>query len=1087
MKQRFNALDVRATVTNLRERLIGIRLQNIYDVNAKTFLFKFAKPDDKELVLVESGIRIHTTQFSREKSITPTPFCAKLRKHLRTRRVTNVRQLGIDRIVDFEFAGGEMGIGYHIICEFYASGNIILTDHNYRILALLRTVQPSETLKMAVGEIYNVKTVLNDFERVSADQLVTALKSAGPKDNLKKILNIKFEYGPAMIEHIIIESSLDPNMKVATDFDTSEDSPMLHSLLEGFEKGDELIKSTKDTVPEGFIVLLDDKKNQKTEDKEKIEIYDEFHPYLYKQFENRAYKKFETFDKAVDEFFSAIESQKLELKSRRQEEAALKKLEAVRKEQESRVQSLLSQQITNVRKAQLIELNLQMVDAAITIIRNAVASQMDWQDLNDLVKEEKRRMNPIAMIIDTLKLETNQITLVLSDPDLEEDEEDSENEGNEPQFIKVDVEIGLTAFANARKYYEQKKSTANKHEKTIEASSKALKSAERKIRQDLKETKITATINKIRKPFWFEKFLWFISTDGHLVIAGRDMQQNEMLVKRYLSKDDVYVHADLHGAATVIIKNKPNANGQPIPPSTLYQAGIMSVCQSKAWDSKMVTSAYWVYPDQVSKSAPSGEYLTTGSFMIRGKKNFLPPVQLVYGFGYVFKLDESSIGNHVKGNNDNIENEENSVQNEKPEIDQSDKHINLIEQKTDPIEENEINEDSVKNESAETSATTSGASTPAREVSQSDNDSDDSDDSSDDENAFPDTQLQSLPISTAPKTSSAVNAATERTDEKDETALQADKYNLEEYGDDSEELEQAQSSTGSNTPNKKFITARERRLMKKKNLTALTDDVKQSLEQKKETKKQQKKPAKPAEKAVASPPTTARGRKNKAKKIKSKYADQDEEERQLRMELLGSNKGPQPKGKKAKREARAKEEKAALEKERSARRSAEEKAKKAEKEEKEEKEDNETESKPVIAESEGVDEKDKETIRQMLKEENITVLEADEVANLSVLDSLTANPLPEDIIHFAIPICAPYTAIQKYKYKVKLTPGSLKRGKAIKQAQSVFFNLNDATAREKELIKSVPEMEGINTMMSKVKVSAPNLEASKRKKGGNRR
>jgi predicted ribosome quality control (RQC) complex YloA/Tae2 family protein len=63
-----------------------------------------------------------------------------------------------------------------------------------------------------------------------------------------------------------------------------------------------------------------------------------------------------------------------------------------------------------------------------------------------------------------------------------------------------------------------------------------LKSAERKIRQDLKETKISVSINKIRKPFWFEKFIWFISTEGHLVIAGRDMQQNEILVKRYLLK-----------------------------------------------------------------------------------------------------------------------------------------------------------------------------------------------------------------------------------------------------------------------------------------------------------------------------------------------------------------------------------------------------------------------------------------------------------------------------------------------------------------------------------------------------------------------
>ena len=63
-----------------------------------------------------------------------------------------------------------------------------------------------------------------------------------------------------------------------------------------------------------------------------------------------------------------------------------------------------------------------------------------------------------------------------------------------------------------------------------------MKSAERKIKQELKESKITATVSKIRKPFWFEKFLWFISTENYLVIAGRDMQQNELLVKRYLSK-----------------------------------------------------------------------------------------------------------------------------------------------------------------------------------------------------------------------------------------------------------------------------------------------------------------------------------------------------------------------------------------------------------------------------------------------------------------------------------------------------------------------------------------------------------------------
>ena len=142
--------------------------------------------------------------------------------------------------------------------------------------------------------------------------------------------------------------------------------------------------------------------------------YDEFHPYLYKQHESQPYKEFATFDSAVDEFFSAIEAQKLELKVRNQEESFMKKIDAVRKEQENRVQSLIDQQTSNVRKAQLIELNLEMVEAAITIIRNAVASQMDWRELHELVTEEKKRGNPIADIIHGLKLETNQLTLILS-------------------------------------------------------------------------------------------------------------------------------------------------------------------------------------------------------------------------------------------------------------------------------------------------------------------------------------------------------------------------------------------------------------------------------------------------------------------------------------------------------------------------------------------------------------------------------------------------------------------------------------------------------------------------------------------------
>ena len=110
------------------------------------------------------------------------------------------------------------------------------------------------------------------------------------------------------------------------------------------------------------------------------------------------------------------------------------------------------------------------------------------------------------------------------------------------------------------------------------------------------------------------------------------------------SLGDLYVHADLHGATSVIIKNP---SGQPVPPKTLNEAGCMAVSYSAAWEARIVTSAWWVHHSQVSKTAPTGEYLTTGSFMIRGKKNFLPPCYLIMGFGFMFKLDESCVENHI--------------------------------------------------------------------------------------------------------------------------------------------------------------------------------------------------------------------------------------------------------------------------------------------------------------------------------------------------------------------------------------------------------------------------------------------------------
>ncbi|EQD61567.1 protein containing DUF814, partial [mine drainage metagenome] len=126
---------------------------------------------------------------------------------------------------------------------------------------------------------------------------------------------------------------------------------------------------------------------------------------------------------------------------------------------------------------------------------------------------------------------------------------------------------------------------------------------------------------KSRKTFWFESYRWFFTSEGNLVIAGKDRKSNERVVKKHMKQYDLYVHADLYGAPSTIIKAADST--RPLEKS-IFEACQFAVCFSRAWPAGQLSgSAYWVFPEQVSKTAESGEYVSSGSWVIRGKRNYL--------------------------------------------------------------------------------------------------------------------------------------------------------------------------------------------------------------------------------------------------------------------------------------------------------------------------------------------------------------------------------------------------------------------------------------------------------------------------------
>ncbi|XP_062903290.1 ribosome quality control complex subunit NEMF-like [Mobula hypostoma] len=1066
MKLRFNTIDVRVIISELQS-LLGMRVNNVYDVDNKTYLIRLQKPESKAVLLVESGIRIHTTEFEWPKNMMPSGFAMKCRKHLKSRRLIYVKQLGVDRIVDFQFGSDQAA--YHLIVELYDRGNIILTDYEYTILILLRfRTNEVDDVKFAVRERYPVDYARGPEPLLSLERLTEVMGNAPKGEQIKKILNPHLSYGATLIEHCLMKFGFSSSAKVGQDFDLSKD---VEKLLTALQMAEEFIEKTENFKGQGYIIQKRETKPSLDPSKppEELLTYEEFHPFLFAQHANNSCIEFDSFDKAVDEFYSKLESQKIDIKALQQEKQALKKLDNVRKDLEKRLESLQVNQEYDKLKGELIEINLTAVDKAIEVIRSALANQIDWTEIGSIVKEAQEQEDPVACSIKELKLNSNHITMLLKNPYVTDDEdqdvdldESAEKEQTKSKKKKnknkqqknllqknkpvlVDVDLSLSAYGNAKKYYDQKRHAAKKEQKTVEAAEKAFKSAEKKTKKTLKEVQTVITIQKARKVYWFEKFLWFVSSENYLVIAGRDQQQNELIVKRYLKPGDIYVHADLHGATSCVIKNQ---KGETVPPRTLMEAGTMAICYSAAWDARVITSAWWVHHNQVSKTAPTGEYLTTGSFMIRGKKNYLPPSYLMMGFGFLFKVDEQCIWRHVGERKVKVQDEDMETVTSSTSDVYSEDTVPLAESDNGESSSDEDNKTGIEaeNQCEEVQGDAEGHENNAEGESDTQQEETDLQDSvetqnieehqSEEENAevnYPDTAIDLSHLQS--KRSFQIRS----TSSKEEQIPEID----------------------GRSQSRKHLSAKERKELKKKKRSE-----NESLEQTIQPESSKTSVEDQDTKKSSSQQPLKRGQKAKLKKIKEKYKDQDEEDRELMMKLLGSA-GP------------SKEEKARKGK----------KGKTKELPKKQEKKQTLKEAGNIQSKAHALETVTHHMAEMTLEgtpaedqqeEEPEQDLQASEESE-NLLNSLTGQPHPDDVLLFSIPYCAPYTAMTNYKYKVKLTPGTQKKGKAAKTALHNFLHSKEALQREKDLLRSVKETDLSRNIPGKVKVSAPNLLANKRK------
>jgi predicted ribosome quality control (RQC) complex YloA/Tae2 family protein len=206
--------------------------------------------------------------------------------------------------------------------------------------------------------------------------------------------------------------------------------------------------------------------------------------------------------------------------------------------------------------------------------------------------------------------------------------------------MEVAFDLRKSLPDNAKGHYERAKKLKDK----IPGLQIAIRDSRRKLESAAVEAEIKPE-KMVRKPErkWFEKFRWFETTNGMLVLGGRDATTNEILVKKHLEPKDLVFHADVTGAPFFIVKNP---EGLEVPDEVRREAATAAASYSRLWASGTGSAdVFEVDPEQVSKTPPAGEYLTKGAFMIYGQKRWHKGVLLKAAIGLT---DDGVIGGPIE-------------------------------------------------------------------------------------------------------------------------------------------------------------------------------------------------------------------------------------------------------------------------------------------------------------------------------------------------------------------------------------------------------------------------------------------------------
>jgi len=595
-------LDIAAVIAEIRPLILESWLNNVYEIDG-TFLFKIRTPQgDVKILLFEVGKRFHLTWYKWPVPKFPSGFCMSLRNKLKRSKIIDVYQHDLDRIIVFVLMKSDQK--FKLIFELFGDGNLILLDEDDKVIFAYRFKKMRDRVILPKAEFkFPPMRGKNPLE-IDSEELAKIFSNSNSDvvRTLVSSLNIAGEYAEEVCSRCKIAKSLDANkLNVET---CEEILRTIKELLNKIEQGDfnPIILRNKENL---LVTVLP------------LQFTKYGHEYTVEHFS--------TFNEALDTYFTALSdvkpTEEKEKKSKYDKiiEAQLKKIEKLNVECEK------CKQIGD-----LIYANFTLIDELLRTIKSARDRGYSWNDIIKTIREGAEKGIKAAAIFKDINKSKGEVIICING-------------------IDIQLDSNKTAGENASVYYEK----AKKAESKIVGAKKALKDMIEKKKCSEEEIKEKTVIFKRREKKWYEKFRWFLTSQGFLVVGGKDARTNEILIKKYLETEDIVMHAEIQGAPVVIIKT----NGKEPAQDSLYEAAQFAASFSRGWRVGVgQLDVYWVKAGQVSLSPPSGQYLPKGSVIITGERNYIKNVPLELALGVKFENNmpifmcgpPSAIKNHAE-------------------------------------------------------------------------------------------------------------------------------------------------------------------------------------------------------------------------------------------------------------------------------------------------------------------------------------------------------------------------------------------------------------------------------------------------------